>query len=143
MARSEAHRLQQKAWYEKVVKGRRKDWIEANGPCAKCGSWDRLEVDHIDPSTKVSHNVWGWSETRRLEELAKCQVLCYSCHKEKTRLYYLNLVNPRRKAGSEGTAWCGICKAFLPICQFTKNIRKWNGFDYHCASCRSLRRSPQ
>ena len=58
----------------------------ANGPCVKCGCWDldQLEVDHIDPNTKVSHRVWSWSKERRENELAKCQVLCRACHLTKT-----------------------------------------------------------
>lgn len=53
--------------------------------CVKCDSTKRLELDHIDPKTKVSHCIWSWSEERRNEELKKCQVLCKKCHKEKTK----------------------------------------------------------
>jgi 5-methylcytosine-specific restriction endonuclease McrA len=70
----------QQQWYA----DRRKAWFDANGPCVKCGSFERLEVDHIDESQKVNHRVWSWSEKRRSEELAKCQVLCYQCHLKKT-----------------------------------------------------------
>lgn len=49
-----------------------------------CGSIEGLELDHIDPSTKISHNIWSWREERRLAEIAKCQVLCHSCHKTKS-----------------------------------------------------------
>jgi len=52
--------------------------------CVNCGADERLELDHIDRDTKVSHNVWSWSEQRRLEELDKCQVLCEDCHMAKT-----------------------------------------------------------
>lgn len=69
--------------YEKV-KARRVAWLRANGPCVICGSDEKLHVDHVDPLTKVSHNVWSWSEKRRQEELAKCQVLCKECHEDKT-----------------------------------------------------------
>lgn len=63
---------------------RRRKWIEENGPCSRCGSMIDLEVDHIDATQKVSHRVWSWSEERCNEELAKCQVLCKSCHDIKT-----------------------------------------------------------
>lgn len=43
-----------------------------------------LQVDHKDRSQKLSHKVWSWSEERRNEELAKCQILCAECHKKKT-----------------------------------------------------------
>ena len=62
----------------------RNTWLAANGPCVKCGSTKRLAVDHIDPKTKIHHMVWTWSEHRRLAELAKCQVLCFICHRLKT-----------------------------------------------------------
>lgn len=68
-----------KRWYEK-----RDAWLAANGPCVRCGSSERLEVDHIDPSGKLDHKVWSWAEERRLVELVKCQVLCFLCHRLKT-----------------------------------------------------------
>lgn len=64
--------------------GIRKDWLDKNGPCKICGNTDRLEVDHIDPTTKVDHKVWTWAKERREKELAKCQVLCYICHLAKS-----------------------------------------------------------
>lgn len=63
---------------------RRAEWIVTHGPCVECESSEHLEVDHIDPLQKVSHCVWSWSEVKRNIELAKCQVLCYKCHKAKT-----------------------------------------------------------
>jgi hypothetical protein len=69
----------QVAWADR----RRRDWLSQNGPC-QCGSDDRLEVDHVDPTKKVSHRIWFWSDERRKMELEKCQVLCYDCHLEKT-----------------------------------------------------------
>ncbi len=64
---------------------RRQIWLSKNGPCVKCGSNLRLEVDHINPLEKISHRVWSWREEKRLLELAKCQVLCHICHKDKHR----------------------------------------------------------
>jgi 5-methylcytosine-specific restriction endonuclease McrA len=69
--------------YAKMKKARA-DWFAANGPCQKCGSKDKLEVDHINPEDKVSHSVWSWTPERRRLELKKCQVLCRRCHREKT-----------------------------------------------------------
>jgi len=74
----------QREYQRLYAANRRKEWLEKNGPCAKCGSWDDLEVDHKNPNDKISHNVWSWSEDRRNEELAKCWVLCYNCHLYKT-----------------------------------------------------------
>lgn len=73
-------RDKQNSW----VKARRLEWLEANGPCKKCGASKRLEVDHINPRFKVHHSVWTWSVKRRTKELKKCQVLCFLCHRLKT-----------------------------------------------------------
>lgn len=75
----ETKRAYQREW----VRKRREAFFEGK-TCVKCGSTERLELDHIDRSTKVSHNIWSWSESRREVELAKCQVLCYDCHKAKS-----------------------------------------------------------
>jgi hypothetical protein len=59
--------------------------------CVRCGSTEDLELDHIDPSTKHSESkntsglIWSWCTERREAELAKCQILCKSCHLTKTR----------------------------------------------------------
>lgn len=80
MKTKEAKRAYQRAWVAK----RRAEWIAANGPCRHCGCWEDIQVDHIDPATKVSHMVWSWSKARREAELAKCQALCRECHQWKT-----------------------------------------------------------
>lgn len=77
-------RAEQNRFQAEWTRRRRQEWITANGPCAECGSWQALELDHIDPEQKVEHRVWSWSEARRVEELKKCQVLCESCHAKKT-----------------------------------------------------------
>ena len=66
------------------MKSKRRKWLAENGPCKKCSSVESLEVDHVDPATKIDHKVWSWSEQRRAAELKKCQVLCRKCHEEKT-----------------------------------------------------------
>jgi hypothetical protein len=69
-------------------KRRHAQWLADNGPCKKCGSAEFLDIDHIDPKTK-KHNpqdIWHFSEKKRAKELAKCQVLCLKCHREKSRL---------------------------------------------------------
>lgn len=71
-------------WRRDTRRRRRDEWMKMNGPCRKCGGTDRLQVDHIDPKTKVSSDPWLWGKARREAELAKCQVLCTPCHNEKT-----------------------------------------------------------
>jgi 5-methylcytosine-specific restriction endonuclease McrA len=68
------------------MRARRKAWFDVNDSCKQCGSKERLELDHIDPKTKITHNVWSWNVERRNGELKKCQVLCHECHKEKTKI---------------------------------------------------------
>ncbi len=62
--------------------------------CAKCSSIHNLELDHIDPTSKVSHKIWSWSKERREIELVKCQVLCEKCHKKKTITYIKIIASP-------------------------------------------------
>jgi len=77
----EKKREYQRQW----MAARRAEWFAENGPCALCGSWDDLELDHVDPATKVHHVVWSWSKARREAELAKCRALCETCHKAKSK----------------------------------------------------------
>jgi len=72
-------RVYQRGWLAK----RRAEFMQGKS-CIRCGSVERLEIDHVDPATKVDHRVWSWSKERREAELAKCQVLCHACHAEKT-----------------------------------------------------------
>ena len=84
---TEARRSYLRNYQREWIKRRRTEWIKANGPCRKCGSWKSPEVDHIDPTTKEYEpaHLWSLSRQRREKELVKCQVLCEDCHKEKTR----------------------------------------------------------
>lgn len=56
------------------------------GKCAICGAEDQLQIDHIDPSTKRFSLSKGWGKPWLdiLSELAKCQLLCRICHRNKT-----------------------------------------------------------
>jgi hypothetical protein len=78
----EQKRAYQLAW----IKQRRDSWLSENGPCKVCGTWDDLEVDHIDPETKrwTPALIWGRKEADRQQELAKCQVLCNQHYQEKS-----------------------------------------------------------
>lgn len=76
----EKQREYQRLWMAK----RRADWIAEHGPCVDCGSYEDLQVDHVDASVKVTHRVWSWSKARRGVELAKCVVRCNPCHVAKT-----------------------------------------------------------
>ena len=103
--------LEKKNEYQRQwVAARRKEFF-LDKRCAKCGSDIDLELDHIDPSTKVSHAIWSWSKRRRDEELLKCQVLCNRCHKAKTSASHIE----RREHGTKamydnGGCRCNHCK---------------------------------
>lgn len=112
-----------------MATARREAWIKEHGPCAVCGTWDNLQVDHIDPRTKAVSTtsvVWGWSdEARRETELSKCQVLCDSCHKDKTAAQKAMVVshgtytmynNPRYKCR------CDLCVEAFRIYQHNYRV---------------------
>lgn len=84
MRTKEEQRAYQLAW----IKARRDTWIRENGPCKSCGTWNNLEVDHKDYKTKMFSvsSLWSLSPNniKRISELAKCQVLCLPCHRQKT-----------------------------------------------------------
>lgn len=66
--------------------GRFFDEEDACGPTV-CGSVDRLEFDHIDRTTRLfslSGKGLDGSWPRIMQEHAKCQLLCYQCHRIKT-----------------------------------------------------------
>jgi 5-methylcytosine-specific restriction endonuclease McrA len=71
-------------WIKKRREKLKDAWFLANGPCRICGSWEDLELDHLDPMSKFTHRIWSYSEPVRIAELAKCQALCHECHKAKT-----------------------------------------------------------
>ena len=78
----------QKREYDRLrASNARAEWVASQGGvCAKCGSSERIEIDHIDPALKEYKIATIWSRRKEIRdyELAKCQLLCYDCHKEKT-----------------------------------------------------------
>ena len=57
------------------------------GKCVVCGTTERLEFDHIDRTTK-KYSIGGrvsYNFDILKEEVDKCQLLCYDCHKVKTK----------------------------------------------------------
>ena len=92
------------------VAARRAEWM-ADKSCVQCGSTQSLEVDHIDPTQKVSHRIWTWAIPRRNAELAKCQVLCTEHHKAKTKA--------QRPIPEHGTVsrYSGVQKCRCDLCR--------------------------
>lgn len=75
---------EQKREYQRKWVAKRRAEFFTDKSCEVCGSTESLELDHINPEEKISHNIWSWKESRRIEELAKCQVLCKAHHASKS-----------------------------------------------------------
>jgi 5-methylcytosine-specific restriction endonuclease McrA len=56
------------------------------GKCAKCSITKNLEFDHINPKEKSFTIAKNINNKLLKEELKKCQLLCYDCHKEKNKV---------------------------------------------------------
>ena len=46
--------------YQRQWVARRRAEFFAGKACVRCGSQERLELDHIDPKLKVAHQIWSW-----------------------------------------------------------------------------------
>lgn len=97
--------------YQRNWKANRRAEYLKDKSCVRCGSTKDLEVDHIDPSQKVSHNVWSWTEAKRNAELAKCQILCNKCHNDKTQKHREDNMVHGLSMYRNRNCRCDICKA--------------------------------
>ena len=84
------------------------------GKCVHCGATEDLEFDHIDRKEKEATiaDMMLWAKDRLLKELDKCQLLCKSCHNEKT-LKDLNKKNAKNSHGTISSyryCKCHLCK---------------------------------
>lgn len=56
------------------------------GACVQCGSGSDLEIDHVVPRSRgfvvTSRICLSWDKV--VAELARCQLLCHTCHAAKT-----------------------------------------------------------
>ena len=112
----------QREYQRRWMKSRRLDYL-ADKSCHLCGESNSeiLEIHHKDPSQKSTHRIWSWSQARREEELAKCVVLCGSCHK-------------KQHATSHGKEWmynhykcrCDICRTEYSRIQRERKERNQN-----------------
>ena len=107
----------QRAW----IARRRTQWIEENGPCTVCGGSENLQVDHVDPRRKETHHVWSWKKERREAELARCQVLCEKCHKEKGIRERL----PPHGTHSRYTSSTDPCRCYRCKAAHAARMREW------------------
>lgn len=101
-------KAKQRAYQNRWTQKRRLDWIDSQGGrCVKCGSQERLEVDHRERSEKEIHtrHLWGMKSSRRVVELLKCWVLCHECHLTKTMEE--NKVDPTYRRNFEREVYVG------------------------------------
>lgn len=93
--------------YAREWHARRRAAFFADKACVDCGETEDLQLDHKDPAEKVHHNIWSWSQERRDAEIAKCDVRCGDCHRERHSV-------ERRRHGVkryEKGCRCDICRA--------------------------------
>ena len=67
--------------------------------CVKCGATENLQFDHIDPKTKCFNVNPQDSWQKTLTELYKCQLLCPSCHLEKTMTVDYAIIMEKKYGG--------------------------------------------
>lgn len=67
-----------------------REWLDIlkTHPCKDCNRTlpsVAMDFDHIQDDKKEEiSDMWSWSRTRVLEELAKCELVCANCHRERT-----------------------------------------------------------
>ncbi len=96
LKQSDAYKSKQKVYSSKHKKYRadlRKqnqkllwEFFESN-PCVRCGETNPvlLDLDHLsDKKYNISQIIYSHTWDSVCEEMAKCQVLCCSCHRKKT-----------------------------------------------------------
>jgi hypothetical protein len=89
-ARGDLHRHQSKAAKKARVRRLRAHVLEylREHPCVECGEPDPivLEFDHVaDKSTAIATLLSGGAPLKDIEaEIARCEVVCASCHKRRT-----------------------------------------------------------
>lgn len=78
--------------YHTARRGRLRDWVNTfkTSPCLDCGNTYPsyvMDFDHVRGKKKasVSMAVIGyWSKPRIRREIAKCDLVCSNCHRERT-----------------------------------------------------------
>lgn len=105
--------------FQRVWRAERRATFFADKTCTRCQSTDQLELDHVDPNTKVYNpaRLWSMSDDNpaKIAELDKCQILCNTCHKEKTMKY-----RTENRQG-HGTVSCYVRGCRLDPCRLAHN----------------------
>jgi hypothetical protein len=77
--------------------------------CIDCGATENLELDHVDPATKISNSVWEWRKERREAELAKCVARCKVCHKKRSDEQHRRPIPHGTESGYRRGCRCRTC----------------------------------
>ncbi len=125
----------------------RDTWIvKLGGKCIRCGSTSLLEFDHIDPKTKsfTIGKLYSINKEDFQKEVAKCQLLCRSCHESKT--IEDNDFNSRKEHGTTASyrhskCRCDLCKEAWAKMQ---KIHRTNNLEHgkyrkNCSFCKKRR----
>lgn len=108
-------------------RSRRDDIVSRlGGRCVRCGSLERLQIDHIHPADKeldISSSI------RRplyvlYNEIEKCQLLCEICHREKTKVDIRERYPIRHGtiSGYDRGCRCGGCREMKRISRNREKI---------------------
>jgi hypothetical protein len=114
----EQRRAYSREYTKRYIANLRAAWIAEQGDkCNYCATTQGpFDIDHINRALKT-HKVtrlWFMNKATRDAELAKCQVLCKPCHKQKTR-YERMIHNPEHGTSAmyqQRKCRCAECKAW-------------------------------
>ena len=98
-------------WLDRYHARRDKAIQILGGKCALYGAVEDLEIDHIDPASKALDlaRQWGVPWGQYAAELAKCQLLCHSCHKRKSDAEQTKTVHGTLAMYNRGACRCPAC----------------------------------
>lgn len=94
---------------------------QLGGCCVQCSSVEELQFDHVDPTTKLYTigQIMTHGKEKLETEIAKCQLLCRSCHEIKTSEQF----SVQHGAGLTGKRDCK-CDLCVPLRRARAKV--WN-----------------
>lgn len=95
-------------------------------PCTDCGiahPWWAMEFDHVGiKSTNVAEMVrhpTHWSNSKILNELSRCEVVCIGCHRDRTQTRLVSTsIEKKRRTQRPGDRTCNKCRQSLHDTEF-------------------------